>query len=91
MTFFQRLGNQALELILDISMMYIDSLQMGHVREHFGEDIPDFYDIAKERSPLTIVNSHFVTHGSWPTYPNMIDRDGKVHIFHEPRSLTIIY
>ena len=49
---------------------------MGHVREHFGEDIPDFYDIAKERSPLTIVNSHFVTHGSWPTYPNMIEVGG---------------
>ena len=76
MTFLQRLGNQVLELILDISMMYIDSLQMGHVREHFGEDIPDFYDIAKERSPLTIVNSHFVTHGSWPTYQNMIEVGG---------------
>ena len=49
---------------------------MRHVREHFGEDIPDFYDIAKERSALTIVNSHFVTHGSWPTYPNMIEVGG---------------
>ena len=49
---------------------------MRHVRVHFGEDIPDFDDIAKERSALTIVNSHFVTHGSWPTYPNMIEVGG---------------
>ena len=76
MTFFQRLGNLVLEKFLDGWMIFVDTLQIEHVREHFGKSVPDFYDIARERSALAFVNSHFVTHGIWPSYPNMVEIGG---------------
>ena len=64
MTFFQRLGNLFLEKFLDGWMIFVDNMQIEHVREHFGKNVPDFYDISRERSALALVNSHFVTHGN---------------------------
>ena len=78
MSFVQRLMNLFLEGMMEGVTAYIDGLQMPFMRKHFGQEIPDFYDIAKERSALTLVNSHFITHGIWPTYPNYIDIGGKV-------------
>ena len=51
-------------------MSFVDTLQIEHVREHFGKNVPDFYDITRERIVLAFVNSHFATHGTWPSYPN---------------------
>ena len=78
MSFVQRLSNLLLEGVMDGFMAYVDGLQIPYVRKHFGQEIPDFYDIAKARSALTLVNSHFITHGIWPTYPNYIDIGGKL-------------
>ena len=58
----QRLGNLVLEKFLDGWMSFVDTLQI----EHFGKNVPDFYDITRERIALAFVNSHFVTHGTWP-------------------------
>ena len=76
MTFSQRLINILLEKMLDAWMSYSDGLQIAHVRDHFGKDIPDFNDIGRERSALSLINSHFVTHGVSPTYPNMVEIGG---------------
>ena len=79
MTFGQRISSLLLEFVLDAFMVYADGKQIKHVREHFGEDVPDFFDIGVQRSTLAIVNSHFVTHGIWPTYPNMVEIGG-IHV-----------
>merc|ERR1719418_358927 len=76
MTFLQRLGNLVVEKFIDGWMIFVDNLQIEHVREHFGKNVPDFYDIARERSALAFANSHFVTHGTWPSYPNMVEIGG---------------
>ena len=70
MSFLQRLGNLVLEKFLDGWMSFVDTLQTEHVSEHFGKNVPDFYDITRERIVLAFVNSHFATHGTWPSYPN---------------------
>ena len=67
------------EKFLDAWSSYADGLQIGSVREHFGQDVPDFYEISKERSAMNLVNSHFITHGIWPTYPNLVDIGGKIN------------
>ena len=67
-----------MENFFDVWMVFIDGSQMAPVRKHFGQDIPDFYEISKERSALSLVNSHFITHGIWPTYPNSVDIGGEV-------------
>lgn len=79
MTFFQRLLNVFLEIMLRAYTKYIDSLQMESIREHFGEDVPDSDTTLKERSAIGIVNSHFITQGSWPLYKNVIEVGG-IHI-----------
>ena len=76
MTFFQRLTSLWFEIFFDNSIHGIDSINIEHIRNHFGENCPDFYSIMKERSSLALVNSHFVTHGSWPSYPNFIQIGG---------------
>ena len=75
---FERLINLFIEKLIDVWAIYVDGLQIGGVRKHFGEDVPDFYDISKERSAMSLINSHFITHGIWPTYPNFVDIGGKV-------------
>merc|ERR1711971_1244677 len=76
MTFSQRLTNIFLEKMLDAWISYSDGLQIAHVRDHFGKDIPDFCDIGRERSALSLINSHFVTHGVSLSYPNMVEIGG---------------
>ena len=56
--------------------MYTDSILIESVRKHFGEDVPDFETIMEERSAFALANSHFVTHGSWPYYPNVAEIGG---------------
>lgn len=76
MTFVQRISNVFLEGLMYFYIMYTDSLQIESVREHFGKDIPDFETIMEERSAFALVNSHFVTHGSWPYYRNLAEIGG---------------
>jgi glucuronosyltransferase len=76
MTFIERLSNLFLTGIMDLYMTYTDSIQVESLREHFGNDVPDFYTIMKERSAFSLANSHFVTHGSWPLYPNIVEIGG---------------
>ena len=76
MKFSQRIANLFLEGILNLYMMYVDSVQIQSIRENFGEDVPDFHSIMKERSAFAMSNSHFVTHGSWPYYQNHIEVGG---------------
>ena len=49
---------------------------MESLREHFGNDIPDFDTILEKRRAFLIANSHFVTHGSWPLYKNVVEVGG---------------
>ena len=74
---FQRFFNVMVEKFLDTWSWYADGLQIGSVRNHFGQDVPDFYDVSKKRSAMFLANSHFITHGIWPTYPNFVDIGGK--------------
>lgn len=76
MTFVERLSNVFLEGIMSLYIAYTDSIQVESLREHFGNDIPDFFTIMKERSAFAIANSHFVTHGSWPLYQNLVEIGG---------------
>ena len=55
---------------------WVDSLFIESIRNHFGNDIPDFETIIRERSAFAIANSHFVTHGSWPLYKNLVEVGG---------------
>ena len=76
MTFTQRLLNVFLEVIFKLYTWYVDSIQMESLREHFGNDIPDFDTILEKRRAFLIANSHFVTHGSWPLYKNVVEVGG---------------
>ena len=76
MTFIQRLGNQLFHYGIIVGFDYADRKQFEHVREHFGQDVPDPYDINRERSALAIINSHIVTHGVWPSYQNLVEVGG---------------
>ena len=77
MNLFQRLFNIVIEKFLDTWSWYVDGLQIESVRGHFGQDVPDFYDISKEKSAMHLVNSHFITHGVWSTFPNLVEIGGK--------------
>ena len=57
-------------------VQYIDSIQLEFIRERFGEDTPDFQTLVEQRSAMAVVNSHFVTHGSWPLYKNVVEIGG---------------
>ena len=76
MSFIQRLGNQLFHYGIIVGFDYADRKQFEHVREHFGQDVPDPYDINRERSALAIINSHIVTHGVWPSYQNLVEVGG---------------
>ena len=76
MTFAQRLLNILLELIFKLYTWYVDSIQIESIREHFGEDVPDFDTILSERKAFLIANSHFITQGSWPSYKNVVEVGG---------------
>ena len=43
MTFFQRLTNLIFEKFLEIWIYWTDGLSLEHIRNHFGQDSPDFY------------------------------------------------
>ena len=76
MSFTQRISNVLLDRVMNAYVSWMDSLFLESVRNHFGDDIPDFNSIIKERSALAIANSHFVTHGSWPLYQNLVEVGG---------------
>ena len=76
MTFSERLSNIFIEGVMTLYTMYFDSLQIEAIREHFSKDSPDFYTIMRDRSAIALTNSHFVTHGSWPMYPNLFEIGG---------------
>ena len=76
MTFIQRISNIVLGGIMTSYTLYTDSIQIEGIRAQFGDDVPDFYTIVEERSALSITNSHFVTHGSWPYYQNLVEVGG---------------
>ena len=76
LSFFERIANIFLENLMEVYTTYVDSIQIESVREQFGADIPDFYTIMAERSALAFTNSHFVTHGSWPYYQNLVEIGG---------------
>ena len=76
MTFIQRLGNQLFHYGIIFGFDYADRKQFEYVRKYFGQDIPDPFDINRERSALAIINSHIVTHGVWPSYQNLVEVGG---------------
>ena len=76
MTFFQRLTNIIFENFFDGWVHWTDGLSIEHIRNHFGQDSPDFYSIVNKRSSIALANSHFVTHGIYPSYPNFIQIGG---------------
>ena len=76
MTFSQRLTNTMFELFMDGWLLWSDGMSIEHIRNHFGQDSPDLHSIMKERSSIAIANSHFVTHGVYPSYPNLIQIGG---------------
>ena len=56
MTFTQRLSNIFLEIIFKLYTWYVDSIQIESIRERFGEDIPDFDTILREKRAFLIAN-----------------------------------
>merc|ERR1719242_1999597 len=76
MTFSQRLTNTMFEVFMDGWLLWSDGMSIEHIRNHFGQDSPDLHSIMKERSSIAIANSHFVTHGVYPSYPNLIQIGG---------------
>ena len=76
MSFSQRISNVILDGVMYAYTGWVDSLFIESIRNHFGNDIPDFETIIRERSAFAIANSHFVTHGSWPLYKNLVEVGG---------------
>ena len=73
MSFTQRIANVILEGVMRTYTAWLDSLFLESIRGYFGEDVPDLNTIVKDRSAFAIANSHFVTHGSWPLYQNLVE------------------
>ena len=76
LSFFERIANIFLHNLMEVYTTYVDSIHIESVREQFGAEVPDFYSIMAERSALAFTNSHFVTHGSWPYYQNLVEIGG---------------
>ena len=76
MTFFQRMTNVILENLLNLFLNWSDSLALKSVHEKISHNIPDFNSIVENRAAYSLSNSHFVTHGSWPYYQNVIEVGG---------------
>ena len=76
MSFTQRIANVILEGVMRTYTAWLDSLFLESIRGYFGEDVPDLNTIVKDRSAFAIANSHFVTHGSWPLYQNLVEVGG---------------
>ena len=76
MTFTQRLLNIFLEIMFKSYTWYVDSIQIESIREHFGNEVPNFDTIFREKRAFLIANSHFITQGSWPLYKNVAEVGG---------------
>ena len=68
--------NVILENLLNLVLNWSDSLSLKSVREKISHNIPDFNSIVENRAAYSLSNSHFVTHGSWPYYQNVIEVGG---------------
>ena len=76
LSFFERIKNILIGNAWNAFILYISNLEKHILEESFGRSIPDFQDILKERTALCIANSHFVTHGNWPYYKNVVEIGG---------------
>ena len=76
MTFWERLGNLIIIKLWKLSQDLGDNATIKLVSEHLGIEIPDKHTIMQQRHVLGLVNSHFVTHGVWPSYKNLVEIGG---------------
>jgi len=75
LTFYQRLLNHFSLFTFDLSMdMAADGIHKAQLS--IKKDIDHPKEILKRRTALVIASSHYVTHGSWPYHPNVIEVGG---------------
>jgi len=75
MTFLQRLTNHMMTSFIDLIMIKIAN-DIHEVQKTIVKDIANPIEIAKRRQVMAIASSHYITHGSWPYLPNVIEVGG---------------
>jgi len=75
MTFLQRLTNHIMISFMDWILLKVAN-DIHEVQKTIVEDIATPIEIAKRRQVMCIASSHYVTHGSWPYLPNVIEVGG---------------
>jgi len=75
LTFYQRLTNHFSLATFDISMDY-SADGIHEAQKAIDKEIDHPKDILRKRTALVIACSHYVTHGSWPYLPNVIEVGG---------------
>merc|ERR1719187_578528 len=75
MTFTQRLANHLLLKVMDLIQWKISN-DIHESQKTMLDGIPTPIEIAKKRQALHLSSSHYVTHGSWPYLPNVIEVGG---------------
>ena len=76
MTFIQRLTNILIENVWYLAQNFNDNKAVQLISEEINVDIPNIETIMKQRNVLGLINSHFVTHGTWPYYKNVAEIGG---------------
>merc|ERR1712215_79502 len=75
LTFYQRLTNHFSLATFDFSMDY-SADGIHEAQKAIDKEIDHPKDILRKRTALVIACSHYVTHGSWPYLPNVIEVGG---------------
>ena len=76
LSFFDKIKNILLGNSWNAFIVYLSNLERSILEESIGGPIPPFQDILIERSSFYLTNSHFVTHGNWPYYKNVVEIGG---------------
>lgn len=79
LSFLGRIKNIFIGNLWNALIYHIASVENNNLQDILGYSLPNIGTILKERSAFKISNSHFVTHGSWPYYKNLVEVGG-IHL-----------
>ena len=76
MTIIERMSNTGFQWIVSQYFEWIAHYEYKHVKQEFPSMPETHHQFERERTVLALVNSHFVTHGPWPSYQNAVEIGG---------------